>query len=312
LKTPLKVQQTVVAMTSGGARPVRLAELVATLSLATDLGLGQPMEHVLRQTRIALRLADAAGLTPAERVATYHVALLAWVGCAADTSDLARLFGDETELYGASYDVDLAGLAAARFFATHLGAGRSALVQVGMLGHFVAAAGRPVREVMDAHCLGSGALAERLGLGEDVREALVAVFERWDGKGAPRGLHGMQMPAPTRVVQLADTIETLHRLPGTGAALAATADRSGTRFDPAVVAAFHADPEAILAGLDDATSRSGDRDRTCRYRLVVRTAPFGRASQAGGRRRAPSTKAWNWSSVSAPIVWSAVERWTCS
>jgi hypothetical protein len=34
--------------------PVRLAELVATLSLGTDLGLGQPMEHVLRQCLIAL------------------------------------------------------------------------------------------------------------------------------------------------------------------------------------------------------------------------------------------------------------------
>ena len=39
---------------------VRLAELVASLSLATDLGLGQPQEHVLRQSVIARRLAAAA------------------------------------------------------------------------------------------------------------------------------------------------------------------------------------------------------------------------------------------------------------
>jgi hypothetical protein len=36
---------------------VRLAELVAALSLGIDLGFGQPMEHVLRQCLIALRLA---------------------------------------------------------------------------------------------------------------------------------------------------------------------------------------------------------------------------------------------------------------
>ncbi len=36
---------------------VRLAELVAALSLGIDLGFGQPMEHVLRQSLIALRLA---------------------------------------------------------------------------------------------------------------------------------------------------------------------------------------------------------------------------------------------------------------
>ncbi len=35
---------------------VRLAELVAALSLGIDLGFGQPMEHVLRQCLIALRL----------------------------------------------------------------------------------------------------------------------------------------------------------------------------------------------------------------------------------------------------------------
>ena len=41
---------------------LRLAELVAALSLGVDLGFGQPMEHVLRQSRIALRLAELAGL----------------------------------------------------------------------------------------------------------------------------------------------------------------------------------------------------------------------------------------------------------
>jgi hypothetical protein len=34
---------------------VRLADLVAALSLGVDLGFGQPMEHVLRQCLIALR-----------------------------------------------------------------------------------------------------------------------------------------------------------------------------------------------------------------------------------------------------------------
>lgn len=37
---------------------VRVAELVAALSYAADLGLGQPLAHCMRQTVIALRLAD--------------------------------------------------------------------------------------------------------------------------------------------------------------------------------------------------------------------------------------------------------------
>ena len=44
---------------------LRLAELVAALSLGIDLGFGQPMEHVLRQCLIALRLAERIGLDEA-------------------------------------------------------------------------------------------------------------------------------------------------------------------------------------------------------------------------------------------------------
>ena len=47
-----------------GSDRVRLAELVAALSLGVDLGFGQPMEHVLRECIIALRLADRIGLDP--------------------------------------------------------------------------------------------------------------------------------------------------------------------------------------------------------------------------------------------------------
>lgn len=43
---------------------VRLAELVASLSLVVDLGLGQPVEHVLRQTLVAMRLGESLGLSP--------------------------------------------------------------------------------------------------------------------------------------------------------------------------------------------------------------------------------------------------------
>ena len=45
-------------MTSVARDRIRLAELVALLSLGTDLGLGQPMEHMIRACLIALRLGE--------------------------------------------------------------------------------------------------------------------------------------------------------------------------------------------------------------------------------------------------------------
>ena len=84
------------------AAPVRarvtLAELLAVLSLATDLGMGQPMEHVLRQCLIALRLAERLGLDEDEREVVYYSALVAWVGCHVDAYEQAKWFGDDTAL----------------------------------------------------------------------------------------------------------------------------------------------------------------------------------------------------------------------
>jgi hypothetical protein len=49
----------------------RLVEVVAAFSLATDLSLGQPMEHGLRSCLIATRLAEKLELDEDERSAIY-------------------------------------------------------------------------------------------------------------------------------------------------------------------------------------------------------------------------------------------------
>ncbi|HEX6933343.1 MAG TPA: hypothetical protein VF162_14455, partial [Streptosporangiaceae bacterium] len=77
---------------------VTLGELLAVLSLAADLGMGQPMEHVLRQGLIALRLAERLGLDETEREVVYYSALVAWVGCHIDAYEQAKWFGDDTAL----------------------------------------------------------------------------------------------------------------------------------------------------------------------------------------------------------------------
>jgi hypothetical protein len=86
---------------------VRLAELVATLSLATDLGRGEPMEHCLRQTVLALRIADRIGVDERDRVATYYTGLIANVYCHADAHEQAELFGDDILAKHGAYDPNL-------------------------------------------------------------------------------------------------------------------------------------------------------------------------------------------------------------
>src|SRR5690348_14822568 len=60
---------------------VRLTDVFMALSLATDLGFGQPPEHMLRAARLAMRLGDRLGLDPYEQATLYDVSILTYVGC---------------------------------------------------------------------------------------------------------------------------------------------------------------------------------------------------------------------------------------
>ena len=73
---------------------------MAVLSLGTDLGLGQPMEHVLRQCLIALRMAERLELGDEERAVIYYTALLAYVGCHVDAHEQAKWLGDDLVAQG--------------------------------------------------------------------------------------------------------------------------------------------------------------------------------------------------------------------
>jgi hypothetical protein len=74
---------------------LRLAEAVGVLSLATDLSMGQPLEHGLRTGMLALRLAQAMGLSEGDQVTVYYTGLLHFAGCTAESEIDARFFGDE-------------------------------------------------------------------------------------------------------------------------------------------------------------------------------------------------------------------------
>src|SRR5690348_3341574 len=230
-------------------QPVRLSELVATLSLVSDLGMGRPMERVLRQTVIAMRLGAAAEVGPEVGAATYYTSLLTWVGCATDTTDIAEMFGDETTLYADSHDGDLAGASLALFVARHLGHGSSPLRRLGMIGRFLATGGRSVQAEMESHCQSASDLACRLELGDSVSAPLVQAFERWDGRGVPGRVGRDELAMAIRLVHLADAVEAFHHTGGVDAAVEVARSRRGTQFDPDLVDRFCAAPDTILEGI---------------------------------------------------------------
>lgn len=232
---------------SGDDSGLRLAELVAAFSLAMDLGLGQPMEHVLRSWLIADRLGDHLGVERDQRVALYYVATLAWVGCVADTPEVATWFGDDIAYRHDSYDIELVtSLPMLGFMLRHVGTGRRPLERVRLAANLVAKGSSAIERGLMSHCLTTARMADRLGLGTDVRDPLQQLFTRWDGKGVPAGVGGESIALPMRLYQLADAVEVAHRAEGTPAAVRVARERRGTQFDPAVVDAFVASADEVL------------------------------------------------------------------
>lgn len=242
------------ASVAGRRENVRLAEIVASMSLATDLGLGQPMEHVMRSCIVGLRLADLLELEDSERAVVYYVALLAWVGCHADSHEQAAWFGDDIALRADRHEADLVGLPAAKFVIGHVGRGRPPLRRALLAGALLTGNRDVIAAMEMTHCLIAGQLALRLGLGDRVHDGLQDVFERWDGKGLPRALEGDEIALSARIVELADIAEVFRRIGGLDHALEVARRRRGTQFDPKLVDLLIAEADSVFAGLEDETS----------------------------------------------------------
>ena len=90
--------QRVADVASPGGERVRAAEVIAALSLATDLGIGVPLEHGLQSTLVAMRLGERLGVDSETASQTYYACLLFYVGCTADAEVAAETFGDDDAL----------------------------------------------------------------------------------------------------------------------------------------------------------------------------------------------------------------------
>jgi hypothetical protein len=77
---------------------VRVGAVVASLSLATDLGTGVPEERALRACVLAVRLGQLVGLDDRALADTYYMPQLVMLGCTADSPAGALVYGDEVAI----------------------------------------------------------------------------------------------------------------------------------------------------------------------------------------------------------------------
>jgi len=228
------------------AGPVRLAEVVGSLALATDLGTGQPLEHAIRTAVVAVRLGEQVGADETDLTAAYYASLLHSAGCTSDAHEAARLYGDDIAPRAAFAAVDARRpQEVLRFVLRYAGAGAPPLRRAAALAAALAEGPRRPRRAFAVHCEVAQRLAGRLGLGEQVVGALGFVFERWDGRGFPAGARGDAIPLPARLLHVARDASVFGR-----DAPEVLRARAGEAYDPALAAALAADGAGLLEAME--------------------------------------------------------------
>ncbi len=81
--------------------------------------------------------------------------------------------------------------------------------------------------ILSGHCEVAQRIAERIGLSAEIRENLGQLYERWDGKGLPRGLSGNAVKLPVRLVTLAQDAIALTEARGFDTMTTMIAKRAG-------------------------------------------------------------------------------------
>jgi HD-GYP domain-containing protein (c-di-GMP phosphodiesterase class II)/DNA-binding CsgD family transcriptional regulator len=234
------------------SRPLRLAEAVGALSLATDLAMGQPLEHGLRTGVLAVRIAQAMGVPEDDQVSVFYTGLLHFAGCTAESEIDARFFGDELSArpqmmavaFGTRRDLITTATRVAH-------PERARLARAAAMARSAFGGITEFRKWAASHCDVASVLGARMGFSGQVQTALRHLWERWDGRGMPGELSGDQIPLAVRLMQVAQDADMAWGEGGAALADQVLAERAGSGLDPDAVAAFRSLGEPAYLDLDE-------------------------------------------------------------
>ena len=243
-------------MSTSTLERVSRAEIVGALSIATDVGMSLPLETGLRICRLALALAEQAGIDESQRDRIYYVALLRHVGCTAEVHSFSAIVGDELSFHDGASRMDATSpKAMAAFTLRHLVRTNGLLGAAGKLAQ-IARSRAVFDEGVVAVCEVAELLAEQLGLSEDVQYDLTLTIERWDGKSFMKRAKEEGVPASVRVVQIAECAVVFDGLGGPDAARASCASGPGARSIRASPTCSPTHAETLLAPTEHLWGRS--------------------------------------------------------
>jgi HD-GYP domain-containing protein (c-di-GMP phosphodiesterase class II) len=222
-----------------GQTEPRLAELLAALSLVTDLARGRPAEEALRACLLATRMAEEMGVGGDESAHVYYMTLLRFVGCTATAHEYTEAFGaDQAAGHGRGDMTNMTQPGEALAFLASLSSGLPAWRRPFAFARALAGGREVGQSGIRADCEVAVGMARRFDLDAAVADSLYQSFERWDGHGLPRGLAAQAISLPSRLAAVAFAAVMFHHAGGRDAAVAAVRRWSGGALDPSLAERF--------------------------------------------------------------------------
>ncbi|MCB8837452.1 HD-GYP domain-containing protein [Aurantimonas sp. VKM B-3413] len=220
---------------------LRLAEILGALSEALDLTEGQPRGHCMRCCYTGMRLADVLGLSPGQTGDLYYTLLLKDLGCSSNAARICELYlADDLGFKRSFKELDDSLAHVLRFVLQQTGLKAGLSERFRALVNIVRNGGTIAQELIETRCRRGAAIARKLRFGEGVAAGIMSLDEHWNGGGRPNGLAGSAIPLFSRIALLAQVVDVFFQASGPDGALAEVRARSGSWFDPDLVAAFEA------------------------------------------------------------------------
>jgi HD-GYP domain-containing protein (c-di-GMP phosphodiesterase class II) len=177
----------------------RVADLLLEMTPMLDELAGHEPGHAVRTCYVAMRLAEAMSISDRDRLGLFYAALMHDAGSVSDADPSSARPAMMRRLMPVARGTD-----EERRAAEHLRVRRGAQ------------------------------FATRAGFGPEVAVTVMALHERWDGRGLPMSLTAEAIPLFARIVALADGLEIAVAEQGAQAAITTIHSRSGTWYDPQI------------------------------------------------------------------------------
>ena len=229
---------------SADAATPTLAEIISALSFALDLTEGAVPGHALRCCLLGTRLGWELGFSEQMLADLYNALLLKDVGCSSNAARMCQIIGggdDRAVKSGVKLEdwtkPHKPSLPALRLLWKNVVPDGSAMRKVARILRIAVTQHKNNEKMIQLRCDRGASIVRKIGLSDQVAQAVRSLDEHWDGSGYPERRIGSTISPLARVMAVAQHLDVFALEQGPEQAMNVLRERSGRWFDPQIVKA---------------------------------------------------------------------------